>query len=176
VLSAQELTWIKADRRACVDKCSEQHEPSFERVERSGMTEAPRDTVGVVDDDGAVRHSFRLLLEVIGHKVEAFASAADFLKAELGRFVCLIVDHHMPDMTGLELAARLRAEGSGALFRDKDGWAVFVVVDGVAHRRTVVLSQRAEASAAVQQGLNPDDTVILFPTDAIAEGVRVRPR
>jgi hypothetical protein len=39
-----------------------------------------------------------------------------------------------------------------------------------------VLSQRAEASAAVQQGLAPGDTVILFPTDAITEGVRVRLR
>ena len=53
---------------------------------------------------------------------------------------------------------------------------MFAVVDGVARRRTVVLSQRAETSAAVQQGLEPGDTVILFPTDAIAEGVRVRPR
>jgi HlyD family secretion protein len=65
---------------------------------------------------------------------------------------------------------------AGALFRDTDGWAVFVVVQGVAHRRSVVLSQRAETSASVQQGLNPGDTVILFPTDAIAEGVRVQPR
>lgn len=65
---------------------------------------------------------------------------------------------------------------AGALFRDKDGWAVFAVVDAAARRRRVVLSQRAETSAAVQQGLEPGDTVILFPTDAIAEGVRVRPR
>ena len=53
---------------------------------------------------------------------------------------------------------------------------MFAVVDGVARRRRVVLSQRAETSAAVQQGLEPGDTMILFPTDAIAEGVRVRPR
>jgi HlyD family secretion protein len=65
---------------------------------------------------------------------------------------------------------------AGALFRDKEDWAAFAVVDGVARRRTVVLSQRAEASAAVQQGLDPGDRVILFPTDAIADGVRVRPR
>ncbi len=65
---------------------------------------------------------------------------------------------------------------TGALFRDKDGWAVFVVVDGLARRRPVVISQRAEATAAVQQGLAPGDMVILFPTDAITEGVRVRSR
>jgi FixJ family two-component response regulator len=76
------------------------------------MASAPRDTVAVVDDDEAVRHSLRLLFEVIGHKVESFASAAEFLKAELGELICLIVDHHMPGITGLELAERLRAEGS----------------------------------------------------------------
>jgi HlyD family secretion protein len=64
----------------------------------------------------------------------------------------------------------------GALFRDKDGWAMFVVVGGLARRRPVVISQRAEATAAVQQGPAPGDMVILFPTDAVAEGVRVRPR
>ena len=40
---------------------------------------------------------------------------------------------------------------------------MFAVEDGVARRRTVVLSQRADTTAAVQQGLAPDDTVILFP-------------
>jgi FixJ family two-component response regulator len=76
------------------------------------LTEVPRDTVAIVDDDHAVRQSLGFLLEAIGHKIETFASATEFLKACLAKFVCLIVDHHMPDMTGLELAARLRAEGS----------------------------------------------------------------
>jgi FixJ family two-component response regulator len=59
-----------------------------------------------------VRHSLRFLLEIIGHKVEVFASAAEFLKAEIEELLCLIVDRHMPGMTGLELAERLRAEGN----------------------------------------------------------------
>ena len=42
------------------------------------------------------------------------ASAADFLKADLNKMLCLIVDHHMPGMTGLELAEWLRAEGNTA--------------------------------------------------------------
>jgi len=77
------------------------------------MAEMARDTVAVVDSDEAERHSLRFLLEVIGHKVETFASGADFLKARLEKLLCLIVDHHMPDMTGLQLAERLRAEGDG---------------------------------------------------------------
>ena len=65
---------------------------------------------------------------------------------------------------------------TGSLFRGKDGWAAFAVVDSVARKRSVVLSQRAQSSAAVQQGLNPGDSVILYPTDEIAGGVRVRVR
>ena len=58
-------------------------------------------------------NSLQFLLEVIGHPVETFASAAEFLKAEVHRPACPILDHHMPVMTGLELAERLRADGSG---------------------------------------------------------------
>jgi len=76
------------------------------------MTEAEHRTVAVVDDDLAVRDSLRLLLEVLGYTVEIFASAAEFLLANVRHFACLILDHHMPNMTGLELARRLRADGA----------------------------------------------------------------
>jgi HlyD family secretion protein len=65
---------------------------------------------------------------------------------------------------------------AGALFRDRDGWAAFVVADGVARKRTVTLSHRSQTSAAVQAGVQAGEQVVLFPTDAIADGVRVRPR
>jgi two-component system response regulator FixJ len=65
----------------------------------------------IIDDDAAVRDSLCFLLEVAGHRVRAYASAAAFL-AETGVSPgCLIIDHHMPHMSGLELVARLRAEG-----------------------------------------------------------------
>jgi two-component system response regulator FixJ len=59
-----------------------------------------------------VRDSLRLLLEVSGHPVEAFASAAEFLKAGMHHTGCLILDHHMPEMTGLQLAERLHSDGA----------------------------------------------------------------
>jgi two-component system response regulator FixJ len=68
--------------------------------------------IAVVDDDDAVRESLAFLLTVTGHKVAAFASAADFLEnCDLGAVAGLIVDHHMPRQTGLELLARLRQDG-----------------------------------------------------------------
>jgi two-component system response regulator FixJ len=62
------------------------------------------------------------LLEVIGHSVETFASAAEFLKADIRNIACLILDHHMPEMTGLELAERLRADGFGIPILLITGW------------------------------------------------------
>jgi two-component system, LuxR family, response regulator FixJ len=76
------------------------------------MTDIEQRKVAIVDDDAAIRDSLRFLLEVIGHPVETFASAAEFLKANTRNIACLILDQHMPDMTGLELAERLRADGS----------------------------------------------------------------
>ncbi len=71
---------------------------------------APRQ-VAIVDDDEAVRDSLRFLLEVAGYSVAAFVSGAELLRTRPRSFVCLIVDQHMPQMTGLDLVATLRGEG-----------------------------------------------------------------
>jgi two-component system response regulator FixJ len=59
-----------------------------------------------------VRDSLRFLLEIAGYSVASYGSAAQFLhEAPIGELVCLVVDQHMPDQTGLQLVARLRAQG-----------------------------------------------------------------
>jgi two-component system response regulator FixJ len=75
------------------------------------MSDARPHKVAVIDDDHGVRESLQFLLEIAGHVVEAFSSAGDFLKAAMHDLACLIVDHHMPEMTGLELVERLRTCG-----------------------------------------------------------------
>jgi FixJ family two-component response regulator len=75
------------------------------------MADPKRRTVAIVDDDHAVRDALGFLLTVVGHEIEMFASAAEFLKADIQHVACLLLDHHMPHMTGLELAERLRAAG-----------------------------------------------------------------
>jgi two-component system, LuxR family, response regulator FixJ len=47
------------------------------------MSEIEQQAVGIVDDDRAVRVSLRFLLEAVGHRVETFASAAEFLSGDL---------------------------------------------------------------------------------------------
>ena len=67
--------------------------------------------VFIVDDDEAVRDSIRLLLESSGFIAREFASADLLLQAEIDEMGCLLVDLHMPEISGLELLRLLRARG-----------------------------------------------------------------
>jgi two-component system, LuxR family, response regulator FixJ len=63
-------------------------------------------TVFIVDDDAAVRDSLSILLDAYGLVVEAFDSVAAFRTAcPAKRGACLILDQHMPVVTGLEFLA-----------------------------------------------------------------------
>ena len=65
-------------------------------------------TVFVVDDEPSVRKSLGRLLRAAGYRVEAFASAREFLQHDLGVEVgCLVLDVQMPDLNGLELQQAL---------------------------------------------------------------------
>ena len=68
--------------------------------------------VSVVEDDPFFRESMRRLMRSLGYTVEAFPSAADFLKSpRLNETGCLIADVHMPAMTGVELYRHLLDAG-----------------------------------------------------------------
>jgi two-component system, LuxR family, response regulator FixJ len=86
--------------------------PLVPAARRLTMANIEKNGVAIVDDDHAVRDSLQFLLEIVGYRVETFASAAEFLKGEKQRIACLILDYHMPEMTGLELAERIRADGA----------------------------------------------------------------
>jgi FixJ family two-component response regulator len=74
--------------------------------------QAAKPLVAIVDDDPSFLRSMCRMLRIAGYNVGAFASPGDFLKslpASLPQ--CLVVDMHMPEMTGIELQDRLLAEG-----------------------------------------------------------------
>jgi FixJ family two-component response regulator len=69
----------------------------------------------IVDDDASVREAIENLLNSVGIKSRAFASAEAYLRAsDTAAVCCLILDMRLPGMSGLELQRRLRAQGRGA--------------------------------------------------------------
>jgi two-component system, LuxR family, response regulator FixJ len=71
----------------------------------------PDTTIFLVDDDSAVRDSLKLALETYGYRVRDFASSADLLRSgDFREKSCLVIDMHMPEISGLELVERLVAD------------------------------------------------------------------
>lgn len=68
--------------------------------------------IHVIDDDAAVRDSIAFLLETAGLTTRTYESALAFFAEKDRAAGCIVTDVRMPDMTGLELARRLRDSGS----------------------------------------------------------------
>ncbi len=69
----------------------------------------PIPTVLVVDDDPAVRNSLKFSLEIEGFAVRTYPDGAELLKeTDLPGHGCLIIDYHLPGLSGLDLLAELR--------------------------------------------------------------------
>jgi HlyD family secretion protein len=64
----------------------------------------------------------------------------------------------------------------GAAFRANDGWAVFVVAGGRAKQTPVKLGPRGGLVAVVEGGVDAGDQVIVYPSDMVKDGARVKPR
>lgn len=65
---------------------------------------------------------------------------------------------------------------ASALFHYQDGWAVFVLEKGRAYRRVIKIGQRNGLTAQVLDGLNANETVIVYPDENIKDGRRVKVR
>jgi FixJ family two-component response regulator len=68
--------------------------------------------ISIVDDDEQSREALAGLMQAMGFVIEAFPSAMEFLASPNVRHTsCLIVDVHMPRMTGTELHSHLVRSG-----------------------------------------------------------------
>ncbi|CCD93910.1 putative secretion protein, HlyD family (fragment) [Bradyrhizobium sp. ORS 375] len=65
---------------------------------------------------------------------------------------------------------------TGALFRRGDDWSVFALKDGRAELRKVRIIRRSGRFAAVAEGVAGGDVVVIYPSDRVADGVKVAPR
>ncbi len=90
---------------------------------------------------------------------EAWAALGDGYRVE-----ARIVIHAAADATVVP---------AGALFRTGTGWSVFVVDGGRARLRSVEVARRGGALAMIGSGLSSGESVIVFPSEAVGDGVRV---
>ena len=70
----------------------------------------PQPCVAVLDDEPQMRRALHRLLSIHGFHVDDYASAPDFLAMPISHPVdCLILDLHMPEISGFDLLADLLA-------------------------------------------------------------------
>jgi len=63
---------------------------------------------------------------------------------------------------------------TSALFQEGNAWAVFVIEDGRAGRRTVTIGHQGADTVEILDGLTENDHVILYPSPMIEPGVAVQ--
>jgi FixJ family two-component response regulator len=79
---------------------------------QKGQMSEKRQSIFIIDDDESVRRALRRLVRSVGWEAETFATAEDFLQwSGPPTPACLILDMHLPGLSGLELQERLHAEG-----------------------------------------------------------------
>ena len=96
--------------------------------------------LAVVDDDSEVRVALTRLVSSAGFAVETFASGAEFLRSiEDHEPDCVVLDLHMPEMSGFDVQGALASNGHAAV--------PVVVITGhdtpESHARAVQLGARA---------------------------------
>ena len=116
--------------------------------------------IAIVDDDQSVQSALKDLLESAGLSAQCFGSAEDFLgSSRRSDTACLVADVNMPGMTGLELQAKLKAEGSRIPI-------IFITAHGDAKMKL-----RAMMAGAVEFLSKPfDDEVLLDKVRAALGG------
>lgn len=65
---------------------------------------------------------------------------------------------------------------AGALFREGEQWAVFVLDGNTARKRAVEVGHRNGVEATIAKGLEAGESVIVYPSDAVKDGVKVKQR
>ncbi len=120
--------------------------------------------VFLVDDDESVRQALTRLLRASGHRVQAFASAREFLESGADGSIpaCLLLDVSMPGLDGLDLQRELQA-------RDVALPVVFITGHG-----DIPMSVKAMKAGAVNFLAKPvrDSELLAAIDEALARSMR----
>jgi len=115
-------------------------------------------TVFVVDDDVAICVALSRLIRTAGLRVETFGTAAELLgDDQLRNADCLVLDVHLPDLSGLELQAKLTELG------------LELPIVFITGRGDIPMSVRAIKAGALEFLTKPFDNQQLL--DAIEQGI-----
>jgi FixJ family two-component response regulator len=83
-------------------------------INRMQQATSERALVHIVDDDAPMRGALEGLFDSVGLQTQTYASAKDFLSANLSNQPgCIVLDIRLPDMNGLEFQTRLTQTGVG---------------------------------------------------------------
>src|SRR5581483_4408672 len=78
---------------------------------RTAAMSRTNQTIVIIDDDDSVRRALRRLILSVGLSVTTFGTAEEFLSSDQPAPGCLILDVHLPGLSGLDLQKQLTAEG-----------------------------------------------------------------
>lgn len=143
---------VRAGARVIIDQWGGDQplDATVRRVEPSGFTK--------VSALGVEEQRVNVVLD-FADPAKAFASLGDAYRVEVR-----IVTWESSDVLTVP---------TGALFRQRDDWAVYVVAGDRAQVRRVTLGQRTGQEAEVLEGLDVGELVILHPGDTLTDNVRV---
>lgn len=120
--------------------------PSHSTVTSGDVAE--RSTVVIIDDDVRVGEVMRDVLEAEDMKVVTFETAEAFLEAAPPGVACLLIDAHLPGMSGLDLLRRLR---------DKGDSTPAIMITGSSDVPMAVEAMKAGASDFIEKPVGRDD-------------------
>ncbi len=103
----------------------------------------------------SVRKSIAAVLETANMAVCDYASAADFLAAfRPGAVGCLVVDHNMPEMTGIELLQHLQKTSNPP--------SSIVITAQHGNGKLQEKALAAGAMALIEKPVDPDELIALI--------------
>jgi FixJ family two-component response regulator len=119
----------------------------------------PRGEIFIVDDDPAVRDALSMIFTLEGYRVTSFGDGASFLEAAHSTApACILLDVHMPGLSGLDILKKLNAQHYAAPIFIISGQAdIPMAVDAIKHGALDFVEKPFDAN-----------TVVAHVTEAIA--------